>query len=111
MRGHGRGWLKDKISGETLVEQAKRTRLLPELRPRPRDGESRKHVVKGGLQAPDVEGQNPRRIRQEAVTPPTSRGSDADWCWIPGGDIEGVWFFILRSSGARGRGEKASQLQ
>ena len=27
-------------------------------------------MVKGGLQAPDVEGQNPRRIRQEAVTPP-----------------------------------------
>lgn len=71
--GRGRAWLKDKISGETLVEQAKRTRLLPELRPRPRDGESRKHMVKGGLQAPDVEGQNPRRIRREAVTPHIQR--------------------------------------
>lgn len=68
-------------------------------------------MVKGGLQAPDVEGQNPRRIRQEAVTPPTSRGSDADWCWIPGGNIEGECGSLFYVVQVRGGGERKHQLQ
>lgn len=66
---HGRGWFKDKVSGDTLVKQAKRTPPPEELGPRQRDGEWKKH------------GMTESRIRlgpgRETVTP-ASRGSGAD---------------------------------